>query len=141
MKLVYICSPFRDDDKLKEYANTRAAQSYCRKAYEQNCIPVAPHLYFPQFLADENPKERDLALRIGLRLIDYCSEVWVHGDRISDGMRGEIEYAKATNKPIVYVRHGKRERRCFNEVFNTVDEDEFKDLIEDGITADIPGSR
>lgn len=141
MKLIYICSPFRSDNKAEQYANVRAAQNYCRDAYKKNCIPVAPHLYLPQFLDDDTPAERGLALRIGLRLIDYCSEVWVHGNRISDGMRGEIEYAEATNKSIVYIRNEKRERRCFDEVFHTVDEDEFKDLIEDGITADIPGSR
>ena len=142
MKLVYICSPFRSNNKAEQYANVRAAQKYCRDAYKQNCIPVAPHLYLPQFLDDDTPAERDLALRIGLRLIDYCSEVWVHGNRISDGMRGEIEYAEATNKPIVYIGNGKRESgKCFSGVFNAVDEDEFKKLIEDGITADIPGSR
>ena len=99
MKLIYICSPFRGDTA----ANTEAAQRYCRDAYEKNCIPVAPHLYLPQFLNDDEPKERDLALRIGLRLIDYCSEVWVHGDRISDGMRGEIDYATTTGKKVVYL--------------------------------------
>ena len=99
MKLIYICSPFRGDTA----ANTEAAQRYCRDAYEKNCIPVAPHLYLPQFLNDDEPKERDLALRIGLRLIDYCSEVWVHGDRISDGMRGEIDYASSTGKSVVYI--------------------------------------
>lgn len=99
MKLIYICSPFRGDTA----ANTEAAQRYCRDAYEKNCIPVAPHLYLPQFLDDDIPEERDLALRIGLRLIDYCSEVWVHGDKISDGMRGEIDYATTTGKKVVYL--------------------------------------
>ena len=100
MKLVYICSPYRGN----VWENTRATQQYCRDAYEKNCIPVAPHLYLPQFLEDADPKERDLALRIGLRLIDYCSEVWVHGDRISDGMRGEIDYASSTGKKIIYFK-------------------------------------
>lgn len=99
MKLVYICSPYRGN----VWENTRAAQQYCRDAYEHNCIPVAPHLYLPQFLDDDIPTERDLALRIGLRLIDYCNEVWVHGDNISIGMKGEIEYAQVTGKPIVYL--------------------------------------
>ena len=99
MKLIYICSPFRGDTA----ANTEAARRYCRDAYEKNCIPVAPHLYLPQFLNDDEPKERDLALRIGLRLIDYCSEVWVHGDIISPGMRGEIDYATTTGKKVVYL--------------------------------------
>ena len=99
MKLVYICSPYRGN--IQE--NTAAAQQYCRDAYEKNCIPVAPHLYLPQFLDDDIPEERNLALHIGLRLINYCSEVWVHGSRISDGMRGEIEYARSAGKPVIYI--------------------------------------
>ena len=122
MKLIYICSPFRGDTD----ENTRAAQQYCRNAFDQNCIPVAPHLYLPQFLNDDEPRERDLALRIGLRLIDYCSEVWVHGDRISTGMRGEIEYATATGKKVVYLpglkkNHDKDDPRYWSELRKEVE--------------------
>ena len=112
MKLIYICSPFRGDTA----ANTEAAQRYCRDAYEKNCIPVAPHLYLPQFLNDDEPKERDLALRIGLRLIDYCSEVWVHGDVISPGMRGEIDYATTTGKKVVYLPGADAQHKSIDEL-------------------------
>ena len=145
MKLIYICSPFRSDNKAEQYANVRAAQKYCRDAYKQNCIPVAPHLYLPQFLDDNTPAERDLALRIGLRLINYCSEVWVHGERISAGMRGEIEYAKATGKPIIYIRTGKdgkemrtvENKRKFEDIAALVDYEDMQDLIEEGIVSDL----
>ena len=143
MKMVYICSPFRDDDKLKQYANTRAAQGHCRRAYEQNCIPVAPHLYLPQFLDDDTPAERDLALRIGLRLIDYCSEVWVHGDRISDGMCGEIEYATATGKPVIYKNGIPREKPAepiksnFETVSHAVDYEDVAALVEEGAAMEL----
>ena len=112
MKLIYICSPFRGDTA----ANTESAQRYCRDAYEKNCIPVAPHLYLPQFLDDDTPAERDLALRIGLRLIDYCSEVWVHGDIISDGMRGEIDYATTTGKKVVYLPGADAQHKSIDEL-------------------------
>lgn len=112
MKLVYIYSPYRGN--IQE--NTAAAQRYCRDAYEKNCIPVAPHLYLPQFLDDNEPKERDLALRIGLRLIDYCSEVWVHGDIISNGMRGEIDYATTTGKKVVYLPGADAQHKSIDEL-------------------------
>lgn len=112
MKLIYICSPFRGDTA----TNTEAAQRYCRDVYEKNCIPVAPHLYLPQFLNDDEPQERDLALRIGLRLIDYCSEVWVHGDIISDGMRGEIDYATTTGKKVVYLPGADAQHKSIDEL-------------------------
>ena len=145
MKLIYICSPFRSDNKAEQYANVRAAQKYCREAYKQNCIPVAPHLYLPQFLDDDTPAERDLALRIGLRLINYCSEVWVHGDRISEGMRGEIDYASSTGKKIIYFKTGPKgqitrtteTKTSFEDVAALVDYEDIQDLVEDGVVSDL----
>jgi hypothetical protein len=86
---VYICSPFRGDEK----TNIRKARRYCRFAYEQGYIPIAPHLYFPQFLFDSEPKERADALAWGLQILKACRELWVFGDRISEGMKAEIEEA------------------------------------------------
>lgn len=143
MKLIYICSPFRSGNKVEQYANVRAAQNYCRDAYKKNCIPVAPHLYLPQFLDDDTPAERDLALRIGLRLIDYCSEVWVHGDRISDGMRGEIEYATVTGKPVIYKNGipGKKPaepiKSNFETVSRAVDYEDVAALVEEGAAMEL----
>lgn len=50
--LVYICSPFSGDT---EY-NSNQARKYSRFAYEQNTIPVTPHLLYPQFMDDEIQK-------------------------------------------------------------------------------------
>ena len=68
--------------------------SYSRFAVEQGYIPIAPHLLFPQFLNDADPKERQLGLFFGNALMSKCSEVWVFGSRISAGMESEIERAK-----------------------------------------------
>lgn len=46
---------------------------------------------------------RDKALQMGLKLIEYCFEVWVCGDEISQGMQGEIAVAEKLNKPVMYV--------------------------------------
>lgn len=37
---------------------------------------------FPQFMDDENPEERSLAIFMDIVLMGKCSEVWVLGDRI-----------------------------------------------------------
>ena len=47
--LVYICSPYAGGNKEKNIAN---AQRYCRFAVDSGCLPLAPHLYFPQFMDD-----------------------------------------------------------------------------------------
>lgn len=92
-KLVYICSPLRGDI-LKNLTN---AAGYCREVVEKwpEVIPIAPHLYFTQFLNDNRPNERSLGMEMGLELLDMCEELWVYGmDNPSEGMKAELEYAK-----------------------------------------------
>jgi len=88
--IVYICSPF--SGAVDE--NIAAAQRYSRFAVDKGYIPVAPHLLFPQFLDDNNPKERQLGLFFGTALMSKCAEVWVFGSTISAGMEAEIKRAK-----------------------------------------------
>lgn len=88
--LVYICAPLSGD----MIQNIYKAQNYCRYAVESGYIPIAPHLYFPQFMDDSNPKERNLALFMDIVLLTKCEEIWVFGDKISSGMSIEIEKAK-----------------------------------------------
>ena len=98
--IVYICSPYSGDVE----RNTLAARRYSRYATEQGYVALAPHLLLPQYISEET--ERDLALNAGLRLLDMCQELWVCGDRISEGMKREIEYAHATGIPVRYVKEG-----------------------------------
>ena len=88
--IVYICSPF--SGSVDE--NIAAAQRYSRFAVDNGYIPFAPHLLFPQFLDDSNPKERQLGLFFGNALMSKCAEVWVFGSIISAGMEAEIKRAK-----------------------------------------------
>jgi hypothetical protein len=93
---VYICSPFRGDAD----RNTDNALRYCRFALERGKLPIAPHCYLPRFMDDDVPSERELALSFGLRLLQYCREIWVFGAVISGGMRREIDAAKKQRIPI-----------------------------------------
>ena len=88
--IVYICSPYAGDVE----RNTAAARRYSRFAVEAGYIPIAPHLLFPQFLDDTDPTERELGLFFGNALMSKCAEVWVFGDRISNGMAAEIRRAR-----------------------------------------------
>lgn len=94
--LVYICSPLSGDVE----NNQIKARRYCRFAVAQNCIPMAPHLFFPQFMDDGDRQERELALFMALVLLSKCSELRVFGDNISAGMAVEIEKAKRKGMPI-----------------------------------------
>ena len=64
-------------------------------------MPIAPHLYFTQFMDDNNPTQREKALEFNKVLIDFCDELAVFGDHISSGMAEEIKYASSTGKLIV----------------------------------------
>lgn len=96
--LVFICSPFAGDRR----RNTERARDFCRFAVSENCIPIAPHLLFPQFMEEDDPAQRSLGIFFGLVLQSKCKEVWVFGRHISKGMAVEIEKARERGLPIRY---------------------------------------
>lgn len=96
--LVYICSPYSRNVQ----HNTERTKQFCRFALEQGQIPLAPHLMFPQFIDDENPEERELALYMDVVLMGKCQELWVLGDTISEGMGIEIGKAKKRRQSVRY---------------------------------------
>lgn len=96
--IVYICSPYAGDVE----TNVQKAKRYCRFAVDKGYIPIAPHLLFTQFLNDDNPKERQLGIFFGNAVMSKCSEVWVFGEYISNGMEAEIKRAKWKNYRLRY---------------------------------------
>lgn len=103
--LVYICSPYSGNTN----ANSKKARGYCRFAVKRGCIPLAPHLLFPQFMNDKIAKERNLALFMNIVLLSKCDELWVFGSKISEGMSIEIEKAVCNKQPIRYFTERCRE--------------------------------
>lgn len=99
MKIIYVCSPLRGDMN----RNISRARSYCSYVKDQNCVPVAPHLLFTQFMNDNDPSDRNLAFKMNEELLHKCDELWVFsGYGISDGMKIEIDIAERDNIPIKY---------------------------------------
>ncbi len=96
--IVYICSPYAGDIE----TNVVAASRYSRFAVEKGYIPIAPHLLFPQFLNDSDPNERELGLFFGNAIMSKCSEIWVFGSKISNGMAAEIKRARWKNYRLRY---------------------------------------
>lgn len=103
--MVYVCSPFSGNVS----GNIANARKYSRFAVEQGCIPIAPHLLFPQFLNDNDLLERELGLHFGNVLMSKCSEVWVFGEIISAGMDVEIRRAKRKNYKMRYFSSNLKE--------------------------------
>ena len=98
--IVYICSPYSGDTE----RNTEMARQYSRHAVDQGAIPIAPHLLPPQYMSEE---ERELALFMDIAILSRCAELWVCGDKITDGMKKEISYAQSKGMKIIYITEEK----------------------------------
>lgn len=94
--IVYICHPFSSDPS----ANANRVQKICRWFTEQGYLPLAPHIYLPQFL--EEGGERELAMRLCRRLIALADELLVFGEPTTR-MKKEIEEAQRVGVPVVHV--------------------------------------
>lgn len=100
-KRAYICSPCSDSSKKEVWRNIRAARFYMFYAKKELCfIARAPHAFLPALLSDMIPSERALALRIGLDILESGDIVFVCGNKLTSGMRGEIEHAAKLGIPI-----------------------------------------
>ena len=100
--LVYVASPFAGD----EARNTENAIRYCRFAVDSGAIPLAPHIFLPRFMSEA--RERDKAMFMNMVFLGKCEQLWVFGDRITDGMAAEIAKAKKRRIPIRYFTDGCR---------------------------------
>ena len=98
LPLVYIASPFAGDTQ----RNAERARGYCRLAVSKGYIPLAPHLLYSQFMDDDDRETRERGIFFALVLLGKCAEIWVFGERISEGMEREIAKARKRNMPIRY---------------------------------------
>ena len=96
--VVYVCSPFSGDPA----GNAEKARRYCRFAVDNGYAPFAPHLFFPQFLDDDIPEERELGLFMAIIMLTKCAELWVFGEQITRGMAQEIRKADSRGMIIRY---------------------------------------
>lgn len=100
-KKAYICSPLSADQDDRFVENMRTARAYMYYAMKKmNLNARAPHAYLPMLLCDRVPAERALGLQFGLRLMENCDLMLICGNRISRGMRGEMEQAVKLGIPM-----------------------------------------
>lgn len=101
---IFVCSPLRGNIK----QNIENAKRYCRAVIgKTGNVPIAPHLYFTNFLDDNINIERKLGIDFGLELLSECKEIWVFDyEGISEGMKAEIEEGNRLNIPVKYASKG-----------------------------------
>ena len=100
MPLVYICSPLAGDVD----GSMEMAKRCSRFALDQGRIPLAPQLMFSRFMDGAEPEERELELFMDIVLLGKCSELWVFGEIITEGMYTVMEVAKRRRQPVRYFR-------------------------------------
>ena len=135
-KLVYVCSPYRvrnakpgTEAYQKELdANIRRAKSACKLITDLGYIPIAPHLYFTQFLDDETPEERELGMLLGSELLAKCDELWAFGTEATEGMQREIAQAKANGMKALGFKSPDAVRKAAYELAK-IDFDEVFDVL------------
>lgn len=90
-KRVYICAPYDGE-------NTRSREKiwgYCLFARERTYAPIAPFLYYPQFMPEIYEKEMQLMRSLALRDLLTCEEIWVFGNEVTPEMENEISCASS----------------------------------------------
>lgn len=94
---IFVCSPYRGDIEL----NTQQAKKYVRDVICKGHTPFAPHLLYTQIL-DEST-DRETGMELGLDMLTVMDEVWVYGERVTEGMRREINSALSIGIPVRYM--------------------------------------
>ena len=94
--VVFVCSPYGGKPR-----NVTRAFNYCIMETELGNIPFAPHCFYPQFMDEKT--DRYIAIEMGIEMLSRCDELHVWGDKITEGMAMEIEYATENGIPVVYM--------------------------------------
>lgn len=98
---VIVESPFKGETVEERMENIKYARAACRDAVMKQEIPMASHLLYPQFLAEENPHERNIGIQSGYVWWDIADKIIFYIDRgMSDGMLEALR--KAANEKRVF---------------------------------------
>lgn len=101
MDRVYIISRYRADSLRKQEFNKEVARYFCKAIIDEGKVPVAPHIYYTQFLDDNYPDDRECGLGLGIWELHNSHEflLVVIDGIISEGMKGEIEEVSRMGLP------------------------------------------
>lgn len=92
MKRTYIISRYRASIEGEMEFNRKVARYFCKELIDEGKIPVAPHIYYTQFLDDNFPDERECGLSLAMRELRSSDEflLIVIDGVISEGMQDEV---------------------------------------------------
>lgn len=101
----YICSPLSAKSQTGIWENMFQARKYMEQIADiYGYRTYAPHGYLPELLDDRCQEERALALSFGREILKICQKVIICGNRISAGMRTEIDLAFQMGKEVYFCQ-------------------------------------
>lgn len=103
MEKVYVCSQY--GTRGNRETNLEFAKVFCMAVIEEGKIPICPHLFYSSVLNDDVESQRAAGLRMGLELLEDCSELRIFS-RLSEGMKGEILKAEKLGIPVTIGNMG-----------------------------------
>lgn len=119
MDRVYIISRYRAATEGEREFNRKVARYFAKQVIYERKAPVAPHLFYTQFLDDGIPDERECGLEFGLFDLRHSQEfllVIIDGI-VSEGMRAEI---KEVSRLGIHGRIVLMSRQQINEAMKVV---------------------
>lgn len=118
MKVVYIAHPIGGDVE----KNIKKVIEICREVNltEPDVIPFVPYLSDLYALDDANPIERERGIKNDIALLKkgFIDEIWLYGDRISNGMRAEINVCLEFGIKVVCKTAGTAEIPAYTRDFD-----------------------
>ena len=116
MNKVFICSPYRGDKE----KNLENAITYCKIAYIYSKLRITPHVYFTRVLPDdESWRDRYTGMAWGKDLMQYCKEIWIFCNELTEGMIEEIEEAKRLRLKMKFYNTNREEITDANYLIHT----------------------
>ena len=97
LPVVIVESPFAGDLE----GNAAYARRACADCLKRGEVPYASHLFFPQFLDELKPEERELGLTAGYAMWPIARKIVFYTDRgMSSGMQRAYQRATTYALPI-----------------------------------------
>jgi hypothetical protein len=99
--MVYIAHPISGDIA----NNKEKVRKICEKIHKSSdkIIPLAPYLVPLSYLDDDIPEERHMGIEANKAMFRRggFDELWLCGEKISDGMKEEVELCVELDVPVV----------------------------------------
>lgn len=100
MRRVIIESPFGSDDPQTLRENIAYARACANDCVQRGEVPFASHLFFPQFMDDKDPAQRQMGIEMGYDFWEKADLVIFYMDKgLSPGMQAALGKAFFENKP------------------------------------------